>query len=134
MAGLIRFDQGDIVNDVQKVVTSTWSDNTNNLQVAYTSSAQAILTDATSSGAHYINVYHLASTQSVQYALAYGHKAGSGSLDFTNDVGSYGKSPSGNIYQYIISFNEKDKNCLDFSWRSRDKVFRVYKNHPKTND
>jgi len=132
MAGLIRFDQGDIVNDVQKVVTSTWSDNTNNLQVAYTSSAQAILTVATSSGAHYINVYHLASTQSVQYSLAYGHKAGSGSLDFTNDVGSYGKSPSGNIYsQYRqLVFGDEASN-FTFNDYTPDDVYVINVNRAR---
>ena len=60
MANLIRFENSDIVNDVQKVVTNTWSDNTNNLQVAHTSSTQAVLSSPTSSGAHFIEVYNLA--------------------------------------------------------------------------
>jgi hypothetical protein len=31
MAGLVRYRNNDIVNDTKKVVTSTWSNNTNNL-------------------------------------------------------------------------------------------------------
>ena len=102
MAGLTQFTQDDIVLDTQRVVTSTWSNNTNNLQVAFTSSAQAVFGSATSSGAHFIEIYNAdpASDTSaeVQYALAYGHKAGSGSLDFTSDTGAIGNSVSRNIY------------------------------------
>jgi len=132
MAGLIRFDQEDIVNDVQKVVTSTWSDNTNNLQVAYTSSAQALLGSATSSGAHYIEVYHLATTQSVQYAVAYGHKNGSGSLDFTNDVGAYGNSPSKNIYnQYRqLVFGDEASN-FTFNDYTPDDIYVINVNRAR---
>ena len=126
MANLIQFEPTDIVNDVQKVVTSTWSDNTNNLQVAFTSSAQAVLGSATSSGAHYIEVYHLATTQSVQYAVAYGHKKGSGSLDFTNDVGAYGNSPSKNIYnQYRqLVFGDEASN-FSFNGYKPDDIYVI---------
>jgi len=126
MAGLIRFEDNDVVNDVQKVVTSTWSDNTNNLQVAFTSSAQAVFGSATSSGAHYIEVYHLATTQSVQYAVAYGHKNGSGSLDFTNDVGAYGNSPSKNIYnQYRqLVFGDEASN-FSFNGYTPDDIYVI---------
>ena len=55
MAGLIPYNLDfDIVNDTQKVVTSTWSNNTNNLTTAHTASAQAIFSNATSSGAFFI--------------------------------------------------------------------------------
>tara|TARA_Y100000385_G_scaffold101088_1_gene104513 strand:+ start:669 stop:1682 length:1014 start_codon:yes stop_codon:yes gene_type:complete len=126
MANLIQFEPTDIVNDVQKVVTSTWSDNTNNLQVAFTSSAQAVFGSATSSGAHYIEVYHLATTQSVQYAVAYGHKNGSGSLDFTNDVGAYGNSPSKNIYnQYRqLVFGDEASN-FSFNGYTPDDIYVI---------
>jgi hypothetical protein len=126
MANLIQFEPTDIVNDVQKVVTSTWSDNTNNLQVAFTSSAQAVFGSATSSGAHYIEVYHLATTQSVQYAVAYGHKNGSGSLDFTNDIGAYGNSPSKNIYnQYRqLVFGDEASN-FSFNGYTPDDIYVI---------
>ena len=54
---LVRFDpQSDVRIQTDKVVTSTWSDNTNNLQSAYTSSTQTF-TAATSSSQFYLNVY-----------------------------------------------------------------------------
>ena len=121
MAGLIRFDQTDIVNDVQKVVTSTWSDNTNNLTTAFTSSTQAAVTLPTSLGSHYLEVYNKVpsdTTSVVQYALAYGNKNGSGSLDFTNDVGSIGIGPSKNIYsqyrQIVFGDETSDFNFNGF--------------------
>ena len=97
-----RFTNDDIVSrQAQELVTSTWSDNTNNLQVAHTSSAQASFSTATSSGQFYIEVYHLPLTNSaaeVQYSIAYGHSKGSGSPDFTNDTGSFGNSAAKVIY------------------------------------
>ena len=101
MANLIRYQDRDVVNDTQKLTTSTWTDNTNNLTVAFTSSTQAIFGTATSSGAHYIEVFNKVTsdtTSATQYAIAYGHRKGSGSLDFTNDTGAKGKSPSSNVY------------------------------------
>ena len=116
MAGLTQFSQGDIVNDVSKVVTSTWSNNTNNLLTnQFTSSLQAVYGTPTSSGAHFIEVFNKAQTDTtaeVQYSIAYGHKEGSGSLDFTNDVGAIGQSPSKNIYsQYRqLVFGDESRN------------------------
>jgi len=98
MASLTRFDNRDIVNDIAKVTTSTWTNNTNALTAVYTSSAQAVLGSPTSSGAHFIDVHLNASTSSVQYSVAYGHKSGGGSEDFTAGTNSAGKSPSRNIY------------------------------------
>ena len=98
MASLTRFNSTDIVNDTSRVTTSTWTNNTNALLAVYTSSAQAVLTAPTSSGAHFIDVYLTAATSSVQYSVAYGHKGGSGSEDFTAGTGGSGKSPSRNIY------------------------------------
>ena len=102
MANLIRYQDRDVVNDTQKLTTSTWTDNTNNLTVAFTSSTQALFGTATSSGAHYVEVFNKNpqsdTTAVTQYAIAYGHRKGSGSLDFTNDTGAKGKSPSSNVY------------------------------------
>jgi hypothetical protein len=113
-----RFNNDDIVDrQAQELVTSTWSDNTNNLQVAYTSSAQASFSTATSSGQFYINVYHLPLTNSgaeVQYSISYGHRMGSGSPDFTNDTGSFGNSAAKVIYsQYRqLAFNDEATNFM----------------------
>ena len=101
-----RYASDDIVISTDKNTTSTWTNNTNNLTTQFTSSAQAVFGSPTSSGAFRIDVFN-ADTSSVsseiQYALAYGHRAGSGSLDFTNDTGSFGLSPSRDIYSQYRS-------------------------------
>ena len=54
-----QFINGDIVDvEKQELVTSTWSDNTNNLQTAHTSSTQADFSSPTSSGQFFINVFN----------------------------------------------------------------------------
>jgi len=98
MSSLTRFNSTDIVNDTSRVTTSTWTNNTNELTAVYTSSTQAVLGAPTSSGAHFIDVHLTTATSSVQYSVAYGHKGGSGSEDFTAGTGGSGKSPSRNIY------------------------------------
>ena len=119
MGTYTRYSSDDIVISTDKLVTSTWSNNNNNLQVSYTSSNQAIFTSATSSGNFYIEVYNTASndtTSEVQYAVSYGHIGGSGSLDFTNDTGSFGYSATKCIYdQYrqLVFGDEAQKFQFD---------------------
>ena len=118
----VRFAQTDIVNDTAKITTSTWTNNTNALTSAHnTSSLQAIFGSPTSSGAHFIEVFNADpdtdSTAEVQYAVAYGHAAGSGSEDFTHAVGGHGKSPSRNVYsqyrQLVFGTETQDFNFGD---------------------
>ena len=107
-----RFTSDDIVTrEGQELITSTWTNNTNNLQTADTSSTQASFTNATSSGHFYINVYNSSSvdgTAEVQYAIAYGHRYGSGSPDFTNDTGSFGLGASRVIYNQYRQLHYND--------------------------
>ena len=136
MAGLTQFQPNDIVNDVSNVVTSTWTNNTNNLTVAFTSSTQAVFSSGTSSGAHYIDVYNAEpdsgaphsydATAEVQYSIAYGHKAGSGSLDFTNDTGAVGNSPSRNIYsQYRQLVFGDEASSFTFNGFTPDDIYVI---------
>ena len=119
MPSLIQFSQNDIVPDTQKLATSTWSNNTNNLITAHTSSEQADLSSATGSGAIYINVYNEATSSdsaAVQYAIAYGHRGGSGSLNFTNDTGAKGKSATGVTYAQYRNLVYGDNTISDFKF------------------
>ena len=130
MAGLVRYSNNDIVNDTAKVVTSTWSNNTNNLITAFTSSTQASYGSATSSGAFFIEVYNkdpqTDTTAEVQYAVAYGHKAGSGSLDFTNDTGAKGNSPSKVIYnQYRQLIYGDEASNFSFNGYVSDDIYVI---------
>ena len=54
MPNIYRFQQNDIVNDTQKVGTSTFSNNQNNLTTVFTSSIQADFTSPTSSGMFFL--------------------------------------------------------------------------------
>ena len=114
--------ENDIVENLkQTLITSTWSNNTNDINVAtnYTSSAQGGdtpgMSSPTSSGLFYIDVYNAATsstTSEVQFSVAYGNHLGSGSPDFTNDTGSLGVGASRVIYgQYrnLVFNNETDK-------------------------
>ena len=49
MSTYTRFNDNDVVTTTsQELVTSTWTSNTNNLQVVHTASSQADFTTATS--------------------------------------------------------------------------------------
>ena len=130
MANLVRYQDRDIVNDVSRVTTSTWSDNTNNLQVAFTSSTQYQTGSPTSSGAHFIDVLNkdpnADTTAAVQYAVAYGHRKGSGSLNFTNDTGAIGNSATKNIYsQYRqLVFGDETSN-FSFNGFTPDDIYVI---------
>ena len=111
----------DVVNyGPQTLVTSTWTNNTNdlNISVTFTSSLQGEnpgMLSPTSSGMFYIDVYNAvtsSTTSEVQFSLAYGNHLGSGSPDFTNDTGSLGVGASRVIYgQYrnLVFENETSK-------------------------
>ena len=90
---LVRFDKSDVRVQTNKLTTSTWSDNTNNLQSVFTSSLQTF-TSPTSSKWNYLNVYHkspdpefytetgttdTSDDAEIQMAIAYGNRLGSGS-------------------------------------------------------
>ena len=101
MPNIYRFQQNDIVNDTQKVGTSTWTNNVNNLTGVFTSSTQANFTSPTSSGAFFLDLFNehtSSSTTAKQLSIAYAHRDGSGSLNFTNDTGAKGKSATGVTY------------------------------------
>jgi hypothetical protein len=68
-----EFDQ--ISGKIQVVTTGLWSGDTGSLTSFYTSSTQASAT----SGKYYYNVYDTATTSSVQFSVAYGHRLGYGS-------------------------------------------------------
>jgi hypothetical protein len=89
------FQPTDIVVSSDSITATLWSTNTPQLTTFFTSSTQV----ASTAGNYYYNVYQTASTltnAAVQFALAYGNEAGSGSLNFNNLVD--GRSPSSTIY------------------------------------
>ena len=135
MATINRYGEGDVVMSTDKVVTSTWSDNTNNLTTFFTSSIQATQTDPNSQGNFFINAYHKATSSvdaEVQFSVGYGHKEGSGSKDFTNDSGSFGFSATKVIYnQYRqLVYGDETQN-FTFSTHTPDDIYFINVNRSR---
>ena len=89
------FQPTDIVISSDSITATLWSTNTPSLTTFFTSSTQV----ASTAGNYYYNVFQTSSTSTgaeVQFAIAYGNAAGSGSLNFNNLVN--GRSPSSTIY------------------------------------
>ena len=142
MAWLIRYNNTDKVIDTQKVITSTWSNNTNNANAfAIFSSSGVGGVASTASAAFFIEVYNTASTsvtKETQYAVAYGNKKGSGSLDFTNDTGAHGNSATRIIYnQYRQLVYGDETSDFNFNGTTPDGIYVIninrarYKNNLK---
>jgi len=104
MATFITFQNGDTVDSIDRVYTSAWSNNTNDLGTIngfYSSSTQYVTTTATSSGAFYQEIYDKDpsdSTAEVQFSIAYGNRIGGGGLDFNDDAGAENFSATKSIY------------------------------------
>jgi hypothetical protein len=98
-----RFDDGDIVPNQQEVVTrALWSGNVGNLLTFYTSSAQN-----STSKRYYYDIFNSGSGEcgsESQFAVAWGHKQGSGSAD---EGGQINDTPSRAIY------GQYKQLCLD---------------------
>ena len=114
MASYSRLNQEDITVSTDKVVSNAWSNDTDTLSTFFTSSTQAIYTDATSQGNFFVDIYkddvNITSSAPIQFAVAYGHKAGSGSLAFTNTAGALGNSSTKVIYNQYRQLVYGDEN------------------------
>ena len=55
---IVRFNAGDIVVKDDKIGTSTWSNNTNNLQESFTSSLISYPSSPTASSAFFLEVFN----------------------------------------------------------------------------
>jgi len=112
MATLVRYNSEDIVLDTKRISTSTWANNANNLSQAETASLQTDQTLPNSQGNFFWDIYNMYTgsiSASKEYAIAFGHRDGSGSEDFTNDIGSYGYSATKwnyHHYQQIVFGDE----------------------------
>ena len=87
-----RLEADDFVVSTDAVSSTLFSNDAPSLTTAFTSSAQ----QAGSSGDFYLNVYNSAATSSVQFAIAYGNSAGSGSAVYNAAVD--GKTPTSTVY------------------------------------
>jgi len=103
-----QFSNGDIINSIDSITGTLWSNNAPRLTEICTSSVQ----NASNSGQYYIHIYQTGSTDTtaaVQFDIAYADEDGSGSLDY--NVLVPGNSPSSTIfgqYQNIALGDDTD--------------------------
>ncbi len=101
-----NFTQDDIVpGDIQTVSQPIWSENMNPYSASFASGIGFFTssTQLSQSGDYYMNVYHrnpqIDPNAAIQFALAYGHRQGSGSVGDANTVGNNANdTPSRAIY------------------------------------
>lgn len=99
-----RLETDDFVVSADSISSTLWSTGNPILSAFFTSSIQS----TGSSGLYYLNVFDTAATSSVQFAVTYGNKKGSGSLVYNTAVD--GKSPSSTIYGQYQNLVIGDEN------------------------
>jgi hypothetical protein len=100
MSTFVRFNTDDFVLSSDKVFINTWSDDTNQLtSSAMFAAAQSFSpVSASDQKAFRVEVYkedisaQTAPSASVQFSVAYGHRHGSGSLNFNSSVNGFSAS------------------------------------------
>ena len=100
-----KLDPEDFLVSVDSVTATAWSTNSPTLTTFFTSSATS------TNDAYYKNVYQTASGETsaaVQFALAYGNKQGSGSVNFNDLVP--GVSPTRTVYGQYRNLVYGDEN------------------------
>ena len=113
-----EFDQ--VTGKVEIVTTGMWSGDEGQLNSFYTSSTQA----AATSSNYYINVYNQNATSAsaeVQFAIAYGHKFASGSVNLDTNTSST-LATKATYAQYRSILLEQDDQYFTFYSSSADNV------------
>lgn len=87
-----RLEADDFLVSSDAISSICWTTGSPALTNFYTSSTQA----NDSSGDYYLNIFDTAATSSIQFAIAYGNAAGSGSANYNNAVN--GLSPTSTIF------------------------------------
>jgi hypothetical protein len=104
-----RFEQDDIVVSADSITSPAWSNNAVTLEQFVTSSQAA-----TDSGKYYYHIYNTGSSdQEIQFAIAYGHRLGSGSGLY--DASIPGKSYSATVYGQFRTLINGDEDT-DFTF------------------
>lgn len=117
-----RFQEGDIVPNQQETVTrALWSNNVGNLTTFYTSSTQN-----STSKRYYYAIFNSASGDcgsENQFAVAWGHKQGSGSAD---EGGQINDTPSRAIYgQYKQLCLDPDVERFTINGSTTDQIYAI---------
>jgi len=107
-----RLETDDFIISADSITGVCWDKGVTTLTSFFTSSVQA----AASSGDYYLNIQDgpdSSTSESVQFAIAYGNKIGSGSIPYNSGV--TGKSPSSTIYGQYRTMILEDENT-DFAF------------------
>jgi len=99
-----RLEADDFLVSSDAISSTCWTNDSPTLTTFFTSSVQ----ENGSSGDYYINVFDAATTQSVQFAIAYGNANGSGSANYNNAVN--GLSPTSTIFGQWQDLTIGDEN------------------------
>lgn len=102
-----RLDPEDFLVSSDSITSTVWSDETVTLTTFFTSST------ASSNDEYYRNVYKTAASASVQFALSYGDKFGSGSAQYNPLVA--GNTPTRTVYGQFRNLIYGDENA-DFNF------------------
>ena len=118
-----RLETDDFVISADAITGVCWDKGVTTLTTFFTSSTQA----AASSGDYYLNIQDgpdSSTSESVQFAIAYGNKLGSGSIPFNSGVA--GKSPSSTTYgQYRTMVNEDENTDFAFGDYTGTEFFAI---------
>jgi hypothetical protein len=139
MSTFTFFEAGDTVDSIDRVFTTAWSTGENDLADLgfFSSSTQYDTTSATSSGAFYMEIYHKDPDNNtdaeIQFSIAYGNKAGSGSLDFSPGTGGSGYSAARSVYgQYRnLVFGGDETQNFNFDGHVPDSIFIINVNRSR---
>ena len=118
-----RFDTEDIVISADSITAPAWSDNNVTLSTFFTKVSQR----NGDSGKYYYNVYNKDTsdvTSDIQFSVAFGHVAGSGSKAIDELVPGF--SPSTVIYkQYRTLVNGTEEENLKFDSITSDYIYAI---------
>ena len=120
-----RFDTEDIVVSSDSISSPAWSNNQVTLTNFETNPDQ--IGTGSVAGQYYWNVYQTGSadsTAAIQFSIAYGHIAGSGSIPFNTAVA--GKAPSSTVYgQFRTLINGDENTNFEFGGTTPQSVFFI---------
>ena len=138
MATYTQFSNNDTVSSIDRVFSSAWSGNTNDLATAhFSSSTQYTTSTATSSGAFFMEVYDKNpdsdTTAEVQYSIAYGSLTGKGGIEFNTDAGAENITSTKAIYsQYRnLVFGGDETQNFSFNGYTPDDIYVINVNRAR---
>ena len=135
MATFVRYNSGDIVLSTEKINSNLFSDGVNEMSTFHTSStnsglqADSTYLNPSASGLFFLEEFKTSNpvvTSSVEFSLAYGHKAGSGSTAFSAGAGGEGFTATRTVYNKYrqLVFGDENQN-FTFNGTTPDDIYVI---------